>query len=384
MHYLFLRLRAIHWLGFFMLVIDTIFFTHGAISIGIQSVAALIVLFHDWDESRWYRYLRQTLGGEPGYIHDVAKTIAQGDFTVQINLKADDRASLLYSMEEMMRHLATTIEGVRNAANEITGSADELNATAQALSQASTQQAATTDATTASMEHIATAVTTNSEDARHTGQAADQVAREAKEGGQAVVQTVKAMSSIAQKVQIIDDIAYQTNLLALNAAIEAARAGEHGKGFAVVAAEVRKLAERSQAAAGEIDQLTSQSVHQAENAGELLAHIVPAIESTSALVKKIATSSIAQADEVQQINTAMEQLNQTTQHNAAASEELAATAEFVGRHAHTLQQLMAGFRIHAAQPAPAPVEATPPRLAKAASHTVAARAEVIRLVGNMT
>jgi methyl-accepting chemotaxis protein len=185
----------------------------------------------------------------------------------------------------------------------------------------------------------------NTENAKVTDGMATKAAREAEEGGSAVGQTVEAMKSIADKIGIIDDIAYQTNLLALNAAIEAARAGEHGKGFAVVAAEVRKLAERSQVAAQEIGDVAKNSVKLAERAGVLLTEMVPSIRKTSDLVQEIASASQEQSSGVGQINGAMGQLNQATQQNASASEELAATAEEMGSQAEQLQQLMQFFRL---------------------------------------
>ena len=185
----------------------------------------------------------------------------------------------------------------------------------------------------------------NAENAKVTDNMAAKAAKEASEGGDAVKDTVQAMKQIANKIGIIDDIAYQTNLLALNAAIEAARAGEHGKGFAVVAAEVRKLAERSQVAAQEIGQLASNSVGLAEKAGHLLDEIVPSINKTSDLVQEIASASMEQSSGVAQINNAMNQLNQATQQNASASEELAATAEELGGQAEQLQDLMGFFAI---------------------------------------
>ena len=153
------------------------------------------------------------------------------------------------------------------------------------------------------------------------------------------------MKQIAQKISIIDDIAYQTNLLALNAAIEAARAGEHGKGFAVVAAEVRKLAERSQVAAQEIGTVASSSVELAEKAGKLLDEMVPSIKKTSDLVQEISAASQEQSSGVGQINSAVTQLSQTTQQNASSSEELAATAEEMSGQAEQLQQTMAFFKV---------------------------------------
>jgi methyl-accepting chemotaxis protein len=192
---------------------------------------------------------------------------------------------------------------------------------------------------------MTSSIAQNTENAKVTDGMASTAAKQAGEGGQAVAGTVEAMRKIADKIGIIDDIAYQTNLLALNAAIEAARAGEHGKGFAVVAAEVRKLAERSQVAAQEIGELAGDSVKTAEHAGKLLESMVPSITKTSDLVQEITAASQEQASGVSQINTAMNQLNQATQQNASASEELAATAEEMSGQAENLQQLMSFFKV---------------------------------------
>jgi methyl-accepting chemotaxis protein len=192
---------------------------------------------------------------------------------------------------------------------------------------------------------VTASVTRNTDNANATDAVATKATRQAHEGGDAVKKTVDAMRQIADKIGIVDDIAYQTNLLALNAAIEAARAGEHGKGFAVVAAEVRKLAERSQVAAKEIGELAGASVRTAERAGDSLVEMLPSIRQTSELVQEIAATSKEQSAGVTQINGAMGQLNRTTQQNASSSEELAATAEEMGGQAAQLQELMAFFKL---------------------------------------
>ncbi|HJW27520.1 MAG TPA: methyl-accepting chemotaxis protein [Rhodocyclaceae bacterium] len=276
----------------------------------------------------------------------VANQLAEGDLTVHIEVASqDETGQLLQAMQAMVAKLAQIIGEVRNAAEALTEASGQVSATAQSLSQSSSEQAASVEETSASLEEMTASVSQNTENAKVTDGMAAKAAEEAAEGGDAVGRTVEAMKSIANKIGIIDDIAYQTNLLALNAAIEAARAGEHGKGFAVVAAEVRKLAERSQVAAQEIGEVAGTSVTLAERAGHLLGEMVPNIRKTSDLVQEIASASEEQASGVQQINSAMCQLNEATQQNASASEELAATAEELGGQAEQLQQLMTFFQL---------------------------------------
>ena len=279
----------------------------------------------------------------------VANTLAAGDLTVTVESKtSDETGQLLAAMRTMADKLRGTISEVREAASNLNAASEQVNSTAQSLSQGASEQAASVEETSASVEEMTASITQNTENAKVTDGIATKAAKDADEGGTAVQQTVTAMKSIADKIGIIDDIAYQTNLLALNAAIEAARAGEHGKGFAVVAAEVRKLAERSQIAAQEIGEVAKNSVGLAEKAGKLLDEIVPSIKKTSDLVQEITAASEEQSNGVGQINTAMVQLNQLTQSSASASEELAATAEEMTAQAEQLQQLMGFFRVEAA------------------------------------
>ena len=165
-----------------------------------------------------------------------------------------------------------------------------------------------------------------------------------RKAAEAVGETIEAMRAIAEKISIIEEIAYQTNLLALNAAIEAARAGEHGKGFAVVATEVRKLAEKSQSAAKEIGTLASSSSPVAERSGQVLRDLVPSIRKTADLVQEVAAASAEQSSGVAQVNKAMARVDQVTQRNASAAEELASTAEEMAAQAQGLEQLVAFFR----------------------------------------
>jgi methyl-accepting chemotaxis protein len=289
--------------------------------------------------------LARQLGGKPEYAADMVRRVADGDLGVKIETRDGDKSSVLFALRGMTERLAQTIGEVRSAADALSSASEEVNNTAQSLSQASSEQAASVEEASASVEQMTASIKQNSENSKVTDGIAGKAAKEAKEGGEAVGETVGAMKKIADKISIIDDIAYQTNLLALNAAIEAARAGEHGKGFAVVAAEVRKLAERSQVAAQEIGELAGSSVAKAEEAGKLLTEMVPSITKTSDLVQEIAAASEEQTSSVGQINTTMTQLSKTTQQNASSSEELASTAEEMSSQAEQLQQLMAFFRI---------------------------------------
>jgi methyl-accepting chemotaxis protein len=245
----------------------------------------------------------------------------------------------------LMDVVGNTIVQVRAAANQLSAASAQVSQTSQSLSHSASQQAASVEQTTASLQEMSASVKQNAESANVTDGIATRAAAEAREGGEAVVQTKEAMKEIARKISIIDDIAYQTNLLALNAAIEAARAGEHGKGFAVVAAEVRKLAERSQVAAQEIGTLAGGSVTLAEKAGALLDEMVPSIRKTSELVQEISAASGEQSEGVSQITGAMNHLSAATQQTASASEQLSATAEELSAQAAQLQELMGFFRV---------------------------------------
>ncbi|KTT19829.1 chemotaxis protein [Pseudomonas oryzihabitans] len=303
----------------------------------------------------------------------VADRLAAGDLTQRIAAEGrDETAALLRAMDGMSQRLAQIISDVRSASDGLASASEEISATAQSISQASTEQAASVEETSASVEQMSASIAQNTENAKVTDGMAGKAASEANEGGQAVGQTLTAMKTIADKIGIIDDIAYQTNLLALNAAIEAARAGEHGKGFAVVAAEVRKLAERSQVAAQEIGNVAQGSVALAERAGSLLDEMVPSINKTSDLVQEITAASEEQSAGVGQINSAMLQLSQVTQQNASASEELAATAEEMSSQAEQLQQLMEFFTL-SSSPAVKPLEAAAPKRSKPASSLDTAR-----------
>ncbi|MDA8133337.1 MAG: methyl-accepting chemotaxis protein [Desulfobacteraceae bacterium] len=273
----------------------------------------------------------------------VAEKMAQGDLNTKVTLLSDQDI-LGKSLNRMIEKLNSVVLDVKTAADNVASGSQELSATSEQMSQGATEQAAAAEEASSSMEEMAANIRQNADNAQQTETISMQAAEDAEKGGKAVEKTVEAMKQIAEKISIIEEIARQTNMLALNAAIEAARAGEHGKGFAVVADAVRKLAERSQTAAGEISMLSTSSVETAENAGEMLERIVPGIRKTAELVQEINAASSEQNTGADQINQALIQLDQVIQQNASASEEMSATSEELAAQAEQLKDIISFFR----------------------------------------
>ena len=275
---------------------------------------------------------------------DAAARIANGDLSIRVTPRSD-RDVLGNALVQMNAKLSETMAEVRAGAAALSAAAGQVSASAQALSQGTSEQASSVEQTTSNLQEMTSSITQNAQNSRQMEQMAKKGAHDAEESGNAVRETVDAMVSIAQKISIIEDIAYQTNLLALNAAIEAARAGEHGRGFAVVATEVRKLAERSQGAAKEISELADRSVRVAERSGQLLVELVPSIHKTAELVQDVSAASGEQSVSVGEINKALMRVEQVTSRNASAAAELSGTSEELASQAESLQQLMAFFRL---------------------------------------
>jgi len=277
---------------------------------------------------------------------EISNQLAKGDLTADVHvLGEDETGQLLAAMKNMIESVRGVVQEVTSASNNVASGSLQLSSSAQEMSQGATEQAASAEQASSSMEQMSANIKQNAENAQQTEKIAMQAADDAEKGGAAVGQTVEAMKQIAEKISIIEEIARQTNMLALNAAIEAARAGEHGKGFAVVADAVRKLAERSQTAAGEISKLSISSVEIAEKAGEMLTKIVPDIRKTAELVQEINAASGEQNTGAEQINSALVQLDQVIQQNASASEEMSSTSEELAAQAEQLQSTISFFKI---------------------------------------
>jgi methyl-accepting chemotaxis protein len=285
-------------------------------------------------------------------LNEVLKTfelIAKGDLTEQMNGTYEGSWNRLKVATNDITHaISNVISEVRDAAENVSTSSQEMTSTTLMLSQGANEQASASEEVSSSMEEMASNISQNTDNALQTEKMAIKAAKDIIEGNQAVELTVNAMRDISEKISIIGEIAEKTDLLAINAAIEAARAGEYGKGFAVVASEVRKLAERSQVAAKEINEVSNSSLRIAEKSGKLLIEIVPDIERTARLVQEIAAASLEQNAGAKQINNAILQLNQVTQQNASASEEISSSAEELATQAEALTSTISFFKINEA------------------------------------
>jgi methyl-accepting chemotaxis protein len=308
-----------------------------AIILAGASIAVLTGLFIT-------RSIIAQLGTEPATIRRIAERMAAGELTIDLG-SAKKPVGAFAEILTMIGILTEVVHGIQATTRNVTDGSEQISQTAQGLSQGATEQAASAEEVSASVEQMSATIRQNTDTSIATEQLSRRAAQDAVEGGEAVADTVKAMREIAASIGIIEEIARQTNLLALNAAIEAARAGETGKGFAVVASEVRKLAERSQKAAGEISVLSRSSVAVAEKAGLLLAKIVPDIQKTAGLMQEIASASREQGTGAEQVVKAITQLDTVIQQNAAASEELASSSEELSGQAGSLLDTVSFFKI---------------------------------------
>jgi methyl-accepting chemotaxis protein len=274
----------------------------------------------------------------------IADKIASGDLTVTPKPRSNVDV-LGIALQSMVERLRGVVGDALAASDNVSSGSQQLSSGSEQLSQGATEQASSAEEASASMEEMAANIKQNADNAAQTEKIARQSSKDAEASGEAVARAVSAMRTIADKISIVQEIARQTDLLALNAAVEAARAGEHGKGFAVVASEVRKLAERSQAAAAEISTLSGETVQVATQAGEMLNRLVPDIRKTAELISEISSACREQDIGANQINEAIQQLDKVTQQNAGASEEMSATSEELAAQAEELQASIAFFKV---------------------------------------
>lgn len=286
----------------------------------------------------------QVLGGEPLEISKIASSIAEGNLR-DIQFDNELQQGIYGNMIQMSEKLKYVVTSIKEASSIILSASEQTNYTAQNISEGAGLQASSVQEISASIEQMSASIEQNTHNSELTNKLATQASADMLESGNTVQATVLAMKTITQKVAIIRDIAFQTNILALNAAVEAAQAGQHGKGFSIIASEVRQLAERTQKAAKEIDTLTKESVLIAERASSLFLEIVPVIENTASLVSEITASSHEQNHGAEQVNVAIQNLNNIAQQNAAASEELAVKAHETTEFAHKLQDIVAFFKV---------------------------------------
>jgi methyl-accepting chemotaxis protein len=281
--------------------------------------------------------------GAMNEITGAAELIAGGNLTITLKERsAEDK--LMQALVAMVGGLTRTVSDIRSIAGEVAAASQSISTASVQVSKGASSQAAAAEEASSSMEEMVSNIKQNADNAQQTDKIANKSAKDAQESGKSVLEAVAAMKEIANKISIIEEIARQTNLLALNAAIEAARAGEHGKGFAVVAAEVRKLAERSQKAAGEINQLSTTTLRVSEKSGEMLEKLVPDIQRTAELVQEISAASKEQDTGSEQINKALQQLEQVIQQNASAAEEMASTTEELTGQSEQLVSALSFFR----------------------------------------
>lgn len=302
---------------------------------------------------------------------EFAKQLGTGDLQAKVDInQTDEIGELADALREMIVKLRDIISKIFENSNKIGETGEAMNTKAKQLAQGASDQASSTEEVSSSMEEMVSNIQQNTENAQQTEKIALTASSGIAKVRDAAQHSVQSIKTIAEKISIVNDIAFQTNILALNAAVEAARAGEHGRGFAVVAAEVRKLAERSKLAADEIQILAKSSVKATEESGRMLVEIAPEIEKTAKLVQEITAASVEQNAGVDQINNSIQQLNHITQQNAVVSDEITRNAKALHDLADELRGTISFFNINIESKLSKRTEYKPSVIAKPKKETV--------------